>query len=414
MGLKATVKEKQQTFWEEMKKFTVTRTVRIPDLVRIRRYQRMPELGPQVLFFSGGSALTAISRELKAFTHNSIHLVTPFDSGGSSAKLRDAFDMPSIGDLRSRLMALADETIHGHPEVFRLFTYRLPANKRQDALVKTLDAMVNGKDRRVADIKNPMRRLICNHLGFFRDAMPKRFDLRGASIGNLILAGGYLNNHNKLDPIVFLFSRLVGVQGTVRTVLNDDLHLAAELDDGSLVVGQHRMTGKEAAPLDSPIKLFFLSRSKDKAVATEAMLPKKKRKLITGADLICFPPGSFYSSVVANLLPIGVGGAVAANDAPKAYLPSLGDDPEQIGMTLAGTVRVLLATLRKDAGADCPADRLLNVVLMDTKNASYGADATRRALRKLGVRMINTPLVSPKSAPYYDPQLVAAALLSLT
>jgi len=79
----------------------------------------------------------------------------------------------------------------------------------------------------VAPISKPMRQLIRNQLGFFRDAMPEDFDLRGASIGNLILAGGYLNNHQQLDPIIFLFSKLVEVRGTVRAMVDNDLYLGA-------------------------------------------------------------------------------------------------------------------------------------------------------------------------------------------
>lgn len=205
----------------------VTRRASIPDRVRISRYARAPELGPRILFFSGGSALTEASRVLKKFTHNSVHLVTPFDSGGSSAKLRQAFQMPSIGDLRSRMMALADETVTGHPEVYQLFTYRFPTDAKQRSLASQLDDMVEGRDPMVAPISNPMRQLIRNQLGFFRDAMPEDFDLRGASIGNLILAGGYLNNHQQLDPIIFLFSKLVEVRGTVRAMVDNDLYLGA-------------------------------------------------------------------------------------------------------------------------------------------------------------------------------------------
>ena len=72
------------------------RNIKLPDLLRIGRYQKAPELGPSILFFSGGSALRQVSRA-QELSHNSIHLVTPFDSGGSSAKLRKAFDMPAIG-----------------------------------------------------------------------------------------------------------------------------------------------------------------------------------------------------------------------------------------------------------------------------------------------------------------------------
>ncbi|MEG6550492.1 2-phospho-L-lactate transferase CofD family protein, partial [Desulfocurvibacter africanus] len=86
----------------------VSRTTTLPDPIKLARFLRAPELGPKVLFFTGGTALKALSRRIIDYTHNSIHLITPFDSGGSSAKLRAAFDMPAVGDLRNRLMALAD------------------------------------------------------------------------------------------------------------------------------------------------------------------------------------------------------------------------------------------------------------------------------------------------------------------
>jgi len=122
-------------------------------------------------------------------------MVTPLDPGGRSADLRTAFAMPSIGDLRRCLMALADETITGHPDVYALFSRRFTKDAENPALLKNLEAMCAGKDPLVRAVPNPMRRLIRTQLGYFHDAMPASFDLRGASIGNLILTGGYLNNH---------------------------------------------------------------------------------------------------------------------------------------------------------------------------------------------------------------------------
>ncbi len=397
-----------------MVKLRVTRTVEIPDALRISRYQKIPELGPRILFFSGGSALNGLCKTLKHYTHNSIHLVTPFDSGGSSAELRQAFDMPSIGDLRSRLMALADETVLGHPEVFELFAHRLPNDLHQEELLLTLKAMAQGKSDLIENIPNPMRRLIRNLLGYFLDYMPSSFDLRGASIGNLILVGGYLNNYQHLDPIIFLFSKLVNVQGTVRAIVNDDLHLTADLADGSRVFGQHRLTGKEVAPLNSPIKSLFLSSCRDKYKQASAHMKKKNRKLISRADLICYPPGSFYSSVIANLIPEGVGRAVASNDCPKVFVPNLGTDPEQIGMNMEQIVLVLL----KQLGADVPGvydnAKFLNFVLLDSKNGRYPGSLSAEFLRDLGVDLIDVRLVSKRSAPYYDNELLVSALLSLT
>ena len=392
----------------------VSRAVQMPDPLRVGRYRNTPALGPRVLFFSGGSALNSLSQVLKSYTHNSIHMVTPFDSGGSSAVLRKAFEMPSIGDLRSRLMALADETITGHPNVYELFTHRFTKEADNPELLTRLDAMCAGKDPLVRAVSNPMRRLIRTQLGYFRDAMPASFDLRGASIGNLILAGGYLNNHQHLDPIIFLFSKLVGVRGTVRAVVNDNLHLGADMEDGSRVIGQHRLTGKEQAPLTSPVEQLFLSSDAEKFVAASAQLRKKNRNLIKSAELICYPPGSFYTSLIANLLPSGVCKAIASNDCPKIYVPNLGLDPEQTGMTMDSSIQTLLRYLREGAGEDHEAARFLNFVMLDSRQGSYPSRASAGLLDELGIQLIETKLVSKNTAPYYDPELLVSALMSLT
>ena len=397
-----------------MSKIRITRTVTMPDILRVTRYQRNPELGPKVLFFSGGTALNGVSRELKKFTHNSIHMVTPFDSGGSSAVLREAFGMPAIGDLRSRLMALADDTISGHPEIVQLFAYRLPKDDKRKELQARLRNMAEGKDAMMDAVKNPMRRLIRSHLGKFLDIMPSGFNLKGASIGNLILAAGYLTSERRMDQVLFMFSRLVNVQGRVVPVVNDPLHLAAKLADGTTIVGQHRLTGKEERPLKQAITDFHLTASLESAKKVQTELPRKNRKLIAEAELICYPPGSFYSSLCANLLPVGVGASIAANDCPKVYFPGLGEDPERVGLSVDQSIFKLLEILKADSGGQCPTDRLLNFVFIDGQKGVRLKRSTRDKLRHQGVGVIDTRLITPKSAPYYDPQLLVMALLSLT
>ncbi len=176
------------------------RRVQLPDPTRVERCLRLPELGPKVLFFSGGTALRDISTRLKCYTHNSIHLITPFDSGGSSAIIRASFDCLAIGDLRNRLVALAEESLFGTPEIVTLAEFRLDQSKTQSALRKELVSMVNGSHPLVNAVPCPIRQIVCSHLHWFARAISKStaspraqaFDLRGASIGNLLLVGGYL------------------------------------------------------------------------------------------------------------------------------------------------------------------------------------------------------------------------------
>ncbi|MEE4014304.1 GAK system CofD-like protein [Roseibium sp. FZY0029] len=393
-----------------MTEITITRVARLPDPFRIERFLSNPKLGPRTLFFSGGSALNGVAQNLKRYTHNSIHLVTPFDSGGSSQGLRIAFNMPAIGDLRSRLMALADETVLGHPDVFRLFTHRFAKSAAQADLAGELESMIAGRHVLVAAIEQPMRTLIQNQLGMFDDARPDSFDLRGASIGNLILAGGYLNQNKQLEPIIFLVAKLVGVQGTVRAVTDDNLHLGAELENGEVVIGQHLLTGKEHPPLVSPIKSLFLNQGLSGKDEAEAVFPDRNRSLIQTADIICYAPGSFYTSLIANLLPTGVGKAIASRTVPKVFVPGTGHDPETGTMSVADKVTTLLAYLRRDAGSDCPVDRLLNFVIVD----QGVPESETEGLRELGLCVVRLALVSKASAPYYDPVPLCETLVSLT
>ncbi|MCP3670553.1 MAG: GAK system CofD-like protein [Gammaproteobacteria bacterium] len=388
-------------------------TAELLNPVFLENCRKNPELGPSLLFFSGGSALKEISRTLKLYSHNSIHMVTPFDSGGSSAALRHAFSMPSVGDLRSRLISLADENITGHPEVYRLFNHRLPANGHHDELVNNLNSMVDGSNPMVKSIPDPMRHLICSQLRHFQSSMPENFDLRGASIGNLILAGGYLHNNRELEQTTFLFTKLVGAKGIVRTTVSENLHLMAELEDGSQIFGQHRLTGKEFAQIGSPIRNITLSNDAKQLIPTRPEISKKNRKYIDHADLICFPPGSLYSSIIANLLPKGVCQAISRNPAPKVFVPCLGHDPEQFGLSTERSIEVLLHYLKLGTNQDCPSSQLLNHVLMDSSNGNYASAVSKSRMDKLGIKLIDTTLITEQSTPYYDPDLLVGTLLSL-
>jgi CofD-related protein of GAK system len=343
----------------------VTRTATLPDPVRIARGLHAPETGARLLFFSGGSSLRGLSRTLIHYTHHSRHVITPFDSGGSSAKLRTAFRMPAVGDLRNRLMALADTSVLGNPEIYRLFAVRLPEDEAAGELRMRLERMANGGDELVDAIPEPLRSLVRRHVRFFLDAMPARFDLRGANVGNLVLTAGYLNQGRSLDSVLYLFSRLVEVRGVVRPVVDQNLHLVAELADGSRVVGQHALTGARAEALPAPIRHLWLTRSRKSGEPHRPRISESVDDLIRTADLICYPVGSFWTSLVATLLPEGVSDAIAATDVPRVYVPNPGHDPEESGMGLVEKVATLRSVLRSGASRRVSTERLLQFVLVD-------------------------------------------------
>ncbi len=395
---------------------TVRRAARIPDPLRVARYHANPEFGPRLLFFSGGTALNNTSRHLTHYTHNSIHLTTAFDSGGSSGKLRGPFGILAVGDMRSRLMALADRTVLGQNEVFNLFAARLSKTDSQQQCLTRLRSIAGGNDSAIRDIPSPMRGIICNHLLYFLREMPEDFDLRGASIGNLVLVGGFLNNNRDIEAVVLLFSKLVEVRGTVCPIASGSYHLAAKLDDGVQIVGQHLLTGKEVPPIQTSVTEVHLVDRLDEPDPITISVEPRVEQLIADADLICFPMGSFYSSIVANLLPHGVGAAVAARNCPKVYVPNTSTDPEQRGMSMCDCVEVLLKHLRRSStdSNDLTTGNLLHHVLIHDDLSMYETEPDLDRIEKLGVGVIRTQLITPASAALIDEQLLTEALLSLT
>lgn len=84
------------------------------------------------------------------------------------------------------------------------------------------------------------------------------------------------------------------MRGEVRLLINSNLQLRAVLEGGGHIVGQHLLTGKETPPLTRAVSELSLV---DPPWRTTGMLIRDKiRRAIRGADLICYPVGSFYPS----------------------------------------------------------------------------------------------------------------------
>ena len=391
----------------------ILRHVTLPDPTKLERSGHAPELGPKILFFSGGSALREVSRELIRYTYNSVHIITPFDSGGSTAVLRNAFDMPAIGDLRSRLMALADRTVRGFPEIRALFSYRLNTNHSQGSLEREIQEMAVGSHPLILPIPLPMRSIISRYIRRFHSNMPRVFNLHGANIGNIVLTGGFLANDQDLESTLFIFSKLVQVRGRVTTIVPDSLHLAARLADSGIRVGQHTLTGKEVPPITSKIEELFLCRSLTDPTPVSCTISEQISRLISSADLICYPMGSFFTSLMANLLPQGVGTAIRAATCPKIFVPSTGTDPEVYGNDLTGLTETLLTCLCKDDPDTIVPKNVLDFILLDSQNGLYPGKIDNAGIQDKGIRILDTSLVSKPSHPAIDPARLASLLISL-
>jgi len=347
------------------------------------RLIRAPELGPRLTVLSGGSAFNETARVLKRYTQHGTHLLTPFDSGGSSAILRQAFDMPAVGDLRSRLMALADESLSSHQAVVKLFATRIPVSAPDRMIEVLLHGLKNGSDKLLRQIDEPMQTSVNRLLARFFEAAPGDFDYRGASLGNLVMTGAYLDHHKRLDPTAALFSRLIKGQGVARVTVDANLHLGVILENGETILGQHLLTGKEVDPIQSPVREVFLNRGLERESRITVAIKRKTRASLIESDLIVFAQGSFYSSILANVLPKGVGSAIADSQAKKVWIPNLGVDPEQMGLSFEESLIRLVDTLLNDAGSAEPQDVLTHVVVHTT--ASYQGEIPFDMMAKMGI-----------------------------
>jgi CofD-related protein of GAK system len=273
--------------------------------------------------------------------------------------------------------------------------------------------MIDREHPLIAGVPEPMRQTLSSQLRFFFDRAPPDFDLSGANIGNLLLIGAYLSYGMNIDSAIFVLSKLLEVRGVVWPTVDADCHLAVRLADGATIVGQHLITGKEAPVIGQRITDFSLVDNLSDARPVEVGISDKVSQLIErSAELICYSYGSFYSSLLANLLPAGVGRAVARADCLKVYVPNLGDDPEQFGMSLSDLVEHIVTYLRKDAGADVPVERLLNLVLLDPRWLPAGAKEALPRLHALGVQTAMLDF-SEQELPRVEPQRLAQILISL-
>lgn len=186
-------------------------------------------------------------------------LVTPYDSGGSSVKLRDRFGILPPGDIFRCILALAPE--------------------KDQAMLRRMFK------RRLADNHTP---------------------------GNIFLFGAqavYGDYQKAINELCKTFSS----NGQVFPISLEKSNLCAELDDGSYA---RQETEIDKAIRDGhDIKRLFL----DPVVSAQ----KPVLKAIREAELICLGPGSFYTSILASLLAEGIQDALKTSRAPIIFVMNL-------------------------------------------------------------------------------------------
>ena len=225
----------------------------------------MPDPRPKVVVIGGGTGCPAVLRGLRDQPVDLTAIVTTMDSGGSSGKLRQEFNVPALGDLRRALVALSDDDALG-----ALSEYRFRGESSLD----------------------------------------------GHTLGNLTLLS-LLLEHGSLEVAVERLGKLLGVGGTVLPVTSDCVNLCALLKDGQRLVGEASIDLRGHSPVG--VERVYLS---DPAVANPRAI-----EALHQADAIVLGPGDLYTSVIPNLLVDGLPDAILASDARRIFIGNLVTKP---------------------------------------------------------------------------------------
>lgn len=237
----------------------------------------------KVVAVGGGHGLASTLEATRHYADDITAIVSVADDGGSSGRLRAAFGIPSPGDLRRCLVALAR-----NPLWTAAFEHRFAAG-----------------------------------------------ELEGHAFGNLVIAG-LADSTGDFALALAEAGTVLGAVGRVLPATCEPVELkavvaAADGEPEHFVQGQlkvantARITGVSLVPADPE--------------ASPAAL-----EAIAGADQIILGPGSLFTSVLAAVVVPGIRAALAATAATKVYVCNLREQvPETAGFDVAAHVAALRA-----------------------------------------------------------------------
>jgi uncharacterized cofD-like protein len=254
--------------------------------------QQTTNTGQKLVAIGGGTGLSTLLAGLKRLVGKTEEelwieslsaIVTVSDDGGSSGRLRDELQMLPPGDIRNCMIALSEDSTL----LSRLFRYRF----RGDG------------------------------------------ELGGHSFGNLFLAA-LTEMEGNFTEAIRLSSEVLASKGHIYPATISDVHLIAELEDGTVVRGETQISASKA-----PIRRLRLE--------PEQCLPLPQvLKAIRDADIITVGPGSLYTSILPNLLVAQVARVIGQTRATKIFVNNLMTQP---GETDGYSAREHIETIKKYA-----------------------------------------------------------------
>jgi uncharacterized cofD-like protein len=267
----------------------ISRPVAIRDFVA--RVQHILHQEVRAVCMGGGTGLFTLLSGLKTLSGiNLTAIVSMSDDGGATGRLRDMFGILPPGDVRRSLVALSTA-----PDlVNELIQYR-----------------------------------------FSRGG-----ELAGHNLGNLLITA-LCDLRGSMAQAVKSIGEILNIQGEVIPVTETVNTLKAELEDGTLVVGESRIDLSEGR--DPKLRIRRLWQDPPARASAEAL------EAIEGARYILIGPGDLFTSVISNLIVQGIAEAVCASRAKKIYICNIMTEPgETTGFQAGDHVREIVKYLGRD------------------------------------------------------------------
>lgn len=325
------------------------------ELVNILYQRRYLERGPKIVCIGGGHGLSHLLSGLKEYTSNLTAIVTVADSGGSSGRLREEFNIVAPGDIRNCLVALADA-----PALMgELFQFR-----------------------------------------FSKDSA-----LQGHNFGNLFLTAMVQLTDGDFEKAIQESSKVLAIRGNVVPSTIENVHLVAEYEDGSVMEGE-----ADIPQTGSRIKRVYLTP--DNAQATQQALDA-----IEDADIVILGPGSLYTSIMPNLVVKGIPEAIVQSGAFKIYVCNvMTQQGETDNYAASDHVKAILDHTHKgllDACVINNAEVSAEVLKRYRQEDSFPVAPDADQIRDMGYKVYETDLLEVDNYVRHDSEKLTKALIRL-
>ena len=210
-------------------------------------------------------------------------------------------------------------------------------------------------------------------------------DLDGHTVGNLLLTAMSNITGNMSDGIAAI-GKVLNLKGKVLPLTEDNVILMAKMKDGTIVEGEHNITGAN----NKIDEVYY----KEKPVVDEETL-----KSIRSADCIVLSMGSLYTSIIPNLLCDEVIEEIDKSKAKLVYVCNMMTQPgETDEFNVSDHIKILNNYLgKRKIDVVIANDGKINKMIIDKYASLEQKDPVlcdRKELKTLGVRVISDDFVS--------------------